>query len=609
VKLAGVRAGVILVLASLLQSCGGGGNGEGDGGGNSTPGPRLTVSTSSVSAGATPGELAPTFDVDIAVSNMPAEGLWTEGYYSTLGIERVEFTDTGGGGGTLHIVFRLPSAIINDTYEDLIEVHVCRAQGCAEEIRNSPRNIHVSYVVSGDGLTTATISDTTLEATADHREDSNPPDVKTTVTLSNMPPTGVITRWTESSPAIQWFSSIDVEEVRDYYLTFVPPSQLNPGTYNDSLALELCYDESCVQQVQGSPFRIDTRYNVTIGVEPDVTPLQSERQEALGHNVVDAELSAPLNAIVMVSSAPTNAIHVYDLATGSQHDQALASAPTSLSVAPDGLSAAVGHDGNISVVDLTQVGLQAAPAPLWLDISVNPIDVILDSLGHVLAISYQLDYDNLHVVDIATNSEQDTGFSSGYDNFRRDPSSDALYSADDSMPAGLRKWDLSSGTLANLYTDTYYGEQDSCGEVWFDAEGDTLITTCGRTFSSSANPADDLIFEGLLPLTESATYWDNGIRAISHSPADGQFVLIESSRHDCNPHITQSPCYTRLAYHEDVFLNRQAIYAIGPVIVDDRPYAHLGRFVFHGADGKKYLIGELENPPSAENSAWLSVIE
>ena len=173
-KLAGVRAGVIVLLATLLQSCGGGGDGEGDGGGNSTPGPRLAVSTDSVSATATPGELAPTFDVEVLVSNAPAEPLWTEGTYSNVGIESVEFTDTGAGIGTLHIVFKLPSTLLNDTYEDTIEVHVCRAQGCAEEIRNSPLNIRVSYAVSGDGLTTATISDTTLEATADHREDSNP---------------------------------------------------------------------------------------------------------------------------------------------------------------------------------------------------------------------------------------------------------------------------------------------------------------------------------------------------------------------------------------------------------------------------------------------------
>ena len=431
----------------------------------------------------------------------------------------------------------------------------------------------------------------------------------TTVTLSNIPPTGVIWQFTESSPAIQWFGSIDLEEVRDFYLTFVPPSRLNPGTYNDSLALKLCYDEGCVRQVKGSPFRIDTRYNVTLGVEEGLTPLQAERQEALGHNVVDAEPSAPLNAIVMVSSAPSNAIHVYDMATGTQNQQALASTPTSLSVSPDGLSAAVGHAGKISVVDLTQVGVPAAPAPLLLDTSVNPIDVILDSLGHVLAISYQLDYDNMQLVDIATNSEQDTGLSSGYDNFRRDPSSDALYSAHDSMPAGLSKWDMSSGSLVYLYADTFYGDQDTCGEVWFDAEGDTLITTCGRTFRASANPADDMVFTGRLALTEPAQYFDIGIRSISHSPAANQFVLIESSRHDCNPHSSSSPCYTRLAFHEASFLNRQAIYAIGPMIVGNRPYAHLGRFVFHGADGKKYLIGEIEDPPTAEDSFWLSVIE
>ena len=54
VKLAGVRAGVIVLLASLLQSCGGG-DGEGDGGNNGGPVARLNVNLTEINVAAIPG--------------------------------------------------------------------------------------------------------------------------------------------------------------------------------------------------------------------------------------------------------------------------------------------------------------------------------------------------------------------------------------------------------------------------------------------------------------------------------------------------------------------------------------------------------------------------
>lgn len=55
----------------------------------------------------------------------------------------------------------------------------------------------------------------------------------------------------------------------------------------------------------------------------------------------------------MVSSSP-NELHLYDPVTQEDQIVPLTYIPLSLSVRPDGLAAAVGHSGNVSVVDLQQ---------------------------------------------------------------------------------------------------------------------------------------------------------------------------------------------------------------------------------------------------------------
>ena len=76
----------------------------------------------------------------------------------------------------------------------------------------------------------------------------------------------------------------------------------------------------------------------------------------LDFRVVDAEYSAALERMVMVSAAP-NRLHVFDPLTAVDVPVDLPITPTSVSVSPDGLFAAVGHDGWVSYVDLSAGGL------------------------------------------------------------------------------------------------------------------------------------------------------------------------------------------------------------------------------------------------------------
>jgi chitinase len=72
----------------------------------------------------------------------------------------------------------------------------------------------------------------------------------------------------------------------------------------------------------------------------------------LPDNIVDAAYDKPLDKMVYVSSAP-NELHFYDTAAHTDRVTFLVMAPLAVSVSPDGQYAAVGHDGWMSYVNLT----------------------------------------------------------------------------------------------------------------------------------------------------------------------------------------------------------------------------------------------------------------
>src|SRR5689334_1462199 len=72
----------------------------------------------------------------------------------------------------------------------------------------------------------------------------------------------------------------------------------------------------------------------------------------LAYRPVDAGFSASLDRIVLISANP-NALHIYDPVSQNDVKVSLAQPPLSLSISPDGLHAAVGHDALISYVNLT----------------------------------------------------------------------------------------------------------------------------------------------------------------------------------------------------------------------------------------------------------------
>ena len=73
--------------------------------------------------------------------------------------------------------------------------------------------------------------------------------------------------------------------------------------------------------------------------------------EILGYNAIDAAYDKSSDRIIMVSSSPDE-LHIFDPNTQTEQAVPLAVPPLSVSVRPDGLYAAVGHDGWVSHVNL-----------------------------------------------------------------------------------------------------------------------------------------------------------------------------------------------------------------------------------------------------------------
>ncbi|MGD9691156.1 MAG: hypothetical protein AB7P44_08260 [Steroidobacteraceae bacterium] len=600
------RSGPILLLTVLLQACGGGGGGGGDGGGSGSTA-RVSFSTTNVSASATPGDLAPQRTVILTVTNNPPPTVYYTIDHSAIGLEIVQFVQTGPGQGELRFSFRSPGSLANGTYNDTVEIRVCPDDLCRTDLRGSPATVRTAYVVSGSGTTSAVVNPSIINLTADQREViGRREDV--TVTLNALPPSGIRIQTIQSSNALDFVAWGATGLVTNLDLGFDAGDELALGTYTDSVSVRVCYDDSCVRQIAGSPFTISTTLNVTLGVEPGVAPLQVLSRQPLGHDVIDAEYSAAMNAIVMVGSNPQNAIYVFDIDTGIESERLLSLAPTAVSVSPDGLTAAVGHDAFISVVDLPDVGDAGAPPPIVLNVSIPVNDVALDGNGHVYAVPISEQGDNIHAIDIATNTEQQTpGF---VERIRLQPGALALYGLPDLPPNDLEKWNVSSGVPNYLYRWPYDLEHDACDDFWFSEPGDRIHTGCGKMFSASADPAQDLILVGSLALTEPAGRGENYIQSLSHSAVDNEIALLEWHFFDCNLGPLYRPCYTRLAYFDDTTFNRTALYGIGPVTSGGISYAQRGRYVFHdGQSSQKYLIGELEAPPSEDQRYWISVIQ
>jgi len=590
----------------VLSACGGGGGG---GGQTTRPEPVASVSiaTRSVTASATYADYAPSRSITVTAANVPDTGLYVGVEAGTAGLASADLQPTSETTASLSLQFRSPIDLEVGTVTDQVTVYVCFDDQCDRQVSGSPMTVSVSYTVSAP--MTAALVTPALEATGT-LQDMSAPQRSTMISLNHtgaIPPS-VLTDTTYAS--IDYVSALFSSPISTQVtVNFRHPANMGVGVYSENVALRVCYDAACRREVTGSPLALHTTYTVAsvIPPEPNVTTLPYLTRTTLPHDVIDAEYSASLDAIVMVSAKPTSSLYVYDTATGTESEVRLNRVPTAVGISPDGNTAAVGHDALITIVDLTTAGQAGAPAPVVLNLSADAFDVVLDGHGFVHAVPRVDQWVEMHSVEIATNTESlGTGILRAGSHMKLHPSGESVYTADNGLsPSDIAKFDIRSGSAQGLYDSPYHGDYAMCGDLWLKQDGAVIYTKCGNTFRTSTVRNDDMVYNGRLQLSDSTTYGYQ-IDSLSQSDATDEIALLEADWYSCT--IANRDCYTHLNLYESDFLNRTAVYGLAPIDLDGSTYSQRGLFVFHSADGShRYLISRLWQFAGNDQPYYLTV--
>jgi hypothetical protein len=297
----------------------------------------------------------------------------------------------------------------------------------------------------------------------------------------------------------------------------------------------------------------------------------------LDFGVIDAEYSPALDRIVMISDEPAQ-LHLYDPSTGTDTTIDLSRSPTSVSVGPDGRFAAIGHDAQISYVDL-----ERAQVIKTLDVATDVCDVVLAGNGWIYASPSSGESDTLRGVDVETGNEvESTGLPVLTGTvYRLHPDGQSLYGVQrGAIPSDLIRIDISQGVPTCASEGPYQPDYDTCADLWLSEDGRRIFTACGNIFRTSSDSAQDMTYAGALANL-------GGIADLAHSSSAG-IVLAASGvplYHE-DPTIVEN----RLVFLDDQNLGQVHTIDLPDLEVDGISHAVEGRFVFINADGTRYYV-------------------
>ncbi|MBL8240931.1 MAG: BACON domain-containing protein, partial [Bryobacterales bacterium] len=224
-------------------------------------------------------------------------------------------------------------------------------------------------------------------------------------------------------------------------------------------------------------------------------------QTTLQFRPLAAGYSRALDRIIMTAEAP-NSLHIYDPVADSDVVVALPASPLSLSVLPNGLSAAVGMDGKIVMVDLAAG-------------TVGAIYPVTGRVSSLVASNSYVHFDDrgaVRSVSLSTGALAPTAGTiyATIATSKLHPSGNWIYVVDSSL---LRRIDISTGPATSIDQEyTYRNYSVICGDIWTLAGGTRLATECGGVFSTTNEAATDRKYQTTLTgiglirhIAESAT--------------------------------------------------------------------------------------------------------
>lgn len=421
-----------------------------------------------------------------------------------------------------------------------------------------------------------------------------PPVQTTTLTFQNVPPAAVFLTYNFTGQVVDTLNLRAGDQTAVTVDVFLRPD-LQPGSYQDGFEVEVCLDRECRQHVQGSPLRFTV--SLTVAGEVSAPPSQWPSLPVLGHlelghDVVEAAYSRSQEALVMVSSAPTNALHVYRPLTGERFELPLAEAPTALAVSPDGRTVVTGHDSSITYARLDNLVAGGIPEPRRLDVSAPVGALALSNRGRVYVVPRVGPDARLRSVGVESNTESPSGspVRAGSRMVWAIQESALYLVPPAAVPGDLEKHLLTLDLVLEVRFAPNRGLHDTCGDVWINERGTTLYTACGNTFRASPDQALDMTYAGRLQLSFPRQH--ARILSLSQSDVLEELLLVETDAPRCDaPQATGEPCGSRVAVYQSESMSRIDVYQMPLLVVAEQEIPQQGMFVFHGGDGQSaYLV-------------------
>ncbi len=576
----------------MLAACGGGG-GE--------PDAVISASTDTVSATARSGELAPSASVVLTVTN-PPEDVFVGYQFGGSAISQVQLEPVSQSEAVLRIFFRNANDLPAGTYPDWVLFSACLDRNCSRELTGSPIRINTTLqVVHTDPNAGVRTDPTNLEVSAETFDPA--PQRIVAVTFTGLSETAVFTRLEHGNQGIANATYRQLTaNTGEIAIQYRSPADVGNGNHYDQILLTACWDAACTQPIGNGSAFVGSQYLVSGPAIPNRDPLPITRSRSLSNDVIDAEYSSALEAIVTVGAYPSNRLYVYDTITGEERSVTLNKVPTSVSVSPSGLQAAVGHDALITVVDLTNLQSRV------LNVSAPVLDIVLADNGYVYAFPSRDQWSSIHSVAIASNTETVSAPSIYAGTLARlHPNGNVMYGADNGLsPSDIEKYSIADGPVAILYDSPYHGDYAMCGNLWFSENGASIYTACGNVFRSSPSRAQDMVYNGALQLSNDDSYGFY-IRSLSQSAEAREIALIEQQRY-CYPVVGE--CVSHINIYESDFLNPAGSFALPIQTIGGRRYVQQPLFIFHSADGNtRHVVSRTLAMPNPEAEFYIHTLD
>ncbi|MCY3988005.1 MAG: PKD domain-containing protein [Gammaproteobacteria bacterium] len=251
---------------------------------------------------------------------------------------------------------------------------------------------------------------------------------------------------------------------------------------------------------------------------------------ALDVSIIDAEFDPVGERIVALTEEEL-------LTIDSNENRAAVELPAAgkaVSVSPDGAYAAVGHDGWVSHVDLNEMRLLETHS-----LATSLGEVVIDEYGYAHGFPDTGQWVSIYSVDLVSGAVR-----LGVQDFvrhqmraRLHPSGAKIYGANtDLSPSDLERYSIVAGAIDGNYDSPYHGDHEFCGNVWFDPDGELILSPCGVVVRATDDRATDMLFAMRL---EGFSATDR-IRDAASSNADGGLWYVVAERDGWAPDHVQT---------------------------------------------------------------------